>query len=107
MAAVLDPRIADLINHAEPDGPRTGMVLAPDLTPDWVDQAFLAFALRELDAVLADETVTNADLKGLLNRASAGTWGMEYDRVFTAREFLQALRAAVKAHLPRRPRVSG
>jgi hypothetical protein len=107
MAAALDPRVADLINYADPDDARTGMVLAPDLTTGRVDPAFLAFALRSLGEVLADETVSTADLKGALNRASAGTWGMDYDRAFTPREFLEALRTAIEAHLPRPPRVTG
>jgi hypothetical protein len=107
MAAVLDPRVAALIHYADPDESRTGMVLATDLMEGRVEPAFLELALRKLEGALADSAVTTADLKGALNRASDGTWGMEYDRIFTPREFLEALRGAVEAYLLRRPGVPG
>ena len=99
MSGTLDPRVVDLINYAEPDHERTGMILAPDLVPGAVDRAFLEFAASHLERVLADEAVSAGDLKGALNRASCKTWGIEYDRRFTPREFLQALRMAIQNHL--------
>ena len=39
MAAVLDPRVADLIHYADPDESRTGMVLATDQMEGRVEPA--------------------------------------------------------------------
>ena len=102
MSARRDPKVASLIDFAEPDEDHTRMVLAPDLMLGFVNRPFLELAARHLDEVLADETVSTADLKGALNRASGGTWGVEYHCAFTPREFLEALKTAIETHL-RRP----
>jgi hypothetical protein len=73
--------------------------MAEDLMAHVVSRERLQAALANLREVLADRTVTNGDLKGPLNRASGRTWGGEYDRVFTPREFLEALAAAIEGYL--------
>ncbi|HYD26093.1 hypothetical protein [Brevundimonas sp.] len=95
----LQPWAIDLINYVDPDEARTGMVMSEDLMAHVVSREHLRMALANLREVLADQAVTNADLKGRLNRASGRTWGGEYDRVFSPREFLETLAAAVEAYL--------
>ena len=95
----LQPWATDLINYVDPDEARTGMVMAEDLMAHVVSREHLRAALANLREVLADRTVTTADLKGHLNRASGRTWGMEYDRRFTPREFLEALAGAIETYL--------
>jgi len=93
MARLL-PETAELLNYAEPDAAQTGMVMASDLMAGFVSRDWLEAGLENLHAVLADGSLTTADLKGPLNRASAKMWGFEYNRRFTPREFLEELRDA-------------
>ncbi|MFN3559052.1 MAG: hypothetical protein ACK4UQ_07165 [Brevundimonas sp.] len=88
---------ASLLNAVEPDATRKRMVLAPDLVGGVVGKQHLAEAAALLAKIIADEAITNAELKGLLNRVSARTWGVEYDRTFKPREFLAELIAAIDA----------
>ena len=46
-------------------------------------------------------SISNAELKGLLNRATDKTWGWEYARIFTPREFLEELKLAIENYLRR------
>lgn len=93
----------DLINHADPDETGQRMVLADDLMERRADRAGLERAVGALAALGRDETVTDAEIKGLLNRASGKSWGIEYDRVFEPRAFLAELEQAVREYLRRRP----
>ena len=92
----------DLINAADPDEAGTGMRIADDLMKarDGDDSA-LPICLQRLDGLLADTNVSTAELKGLLNRASNKTWGIQYDRAFSPRQFLEALRAALEEYIRR------
>jgi phage gp37-like protein len=93
----------DLLNYADPDETRHRVVLADDLMAHRANRASLEQAADRLAALSADEQVSNAEIKGLLNRASGRTWGIEYDRVFKPREFLSELEYAVRDYLRRRP----
>lgn len=99
MTARLHPMTADLLNYTEPDQTGLRMVLAPDLLPAWVSREVVKRALDNVDALLVDRSVSTADLKGELNRASHRTWGGEYGRTFTPREFLEEYRAALEGFL--------
>jgi hypothetical protein len=75
----------DLINVADPDEAGTGMRIADDLMKArYGDDSALPICLQRLDGLLADTNVSSAELKGLLNRASNKTWGIQYDRAFYA-----------------------
>lgn len=63
----------------------TGPLIGP-LSPELV-----ATAVTEIRNALADQSVATSDLKGALNRASSGTWGMEYPDVVDARAYLTTL----------------
>lgn len=99
MTARLLPETADLINYAEPDETGLRMVMAADLMRDLITRTRLEAGLANLDQVLADENLSAAELKGVLNRVSGGVWGMEYARPFTPREVLEELRTAIRRHL--------
>lgn len=92
----------DLLNYADPDPSGQRIVLADDLIEHHADRASLEQAANQLAALRLNETVSNADIKGLLNRVSAKTWGMEYDRRFEPREFVEELERAVRDYLRRR-----
>jgi hypothetical protein len=93
----------DLINMADPDEAGTGMRIADDLMKArfFADDSALPICLQRLNGLLADSNVSSAELKGLLNRASAKTWGIQYDRAFTPRQFLEALRTALEEYIRR------
>jgi inosine/xanthosine triphosphate pyrophosphatase family protein len=93
----------DLLNYADPDQVGQHIVLADDLMARRADRASLEQAADRLAALRDDQTITNAEIKGLLNRASGKTWGGEYDRVFEPREFVAELERAVRDYLRRRP----
>lgn len=108
MGALDDDRLGQavrLIAFADPDPTGRRMVLADDLLSGRAEgtRANLEAADRRLAEALADESVSNADLKGVLNRASGKTWGVDYDRRFTAREFVEEMRRAVQDYLQRHP----
>lgn len=90
----------DLINYADPDEGGVRMVLADDLLVRR-DRPTLLRTLQTLTEALDDESISNGEWKGLLNRASAKTWGSEYSRVFTPREFLDELKQALENYLRR------
>ena len=90
----------DLINYADPDPTGMHMVLADDLLQPWQhDRANLQRALQVLTEVLDSGTFSGGELKGLLNRASAKTWGFEYSRSFTSAEFVAELKLALENYL--------
>jgi hypothetical protein len=93
----------DLINVADPDEAGTGMRIADDLMKAgfFADDSALPICLQRLDDLLSDTNVSSAELKGLLNRASNKTWGIQYDRAFTPRQFLEALRTALEEYIRR------
>ena len=93
----------DLLNYADPDGTGKHMVLADDLMAHRADRASLEAAADKLAALRNDETISNAEIKGQLNRASGKTWGIEYGRVFEPRAFVAELERAVRDYLRRRP----
>lgn len=95
----------DLINMADPDEAGTGMRIADDLMKARfsADESSLPICHQRLNGLLADPDVSSAELKGLLNRASAKTWRMQYDRPFTPRQFLEALRTALQEYIRRHP----
>ncbi|MBW8302579.1 MAG: hypothetical protein K0M78_01255 [Brevundimonas sp.] len=93
----------DLLNYADPDETGQHIVLADDLMAHRADRASLERAADRLAALRDDQTISNAEIKGLLNRASGKTWGGEYDRVFEPREFVAELERAVRDYLRRRP----
>lgn len=90
---------AALLNAVEPDETRKRMILAPDLLAGVIDAPRMAEASALLATIIADDAITNAEIKGLLNRVSARTWGVDYDRAFKPREFLAELIAAIDAYL--------
>ncbi len=92
-----------LLTCADPDETGEHIVLADDLMSNssYIFGAALPLALEALTAVLADESISNAELKGLLNRATDKTWGWEYARIFTPREFLEELKLAIENYLRR------
>ena len=92
-----------LLNYADPDETRQHVVLADDLMAQLGDRASLGRAADRLAALRDDQTISNAEIKGLLNRASGKTWGIEYDRVLEPREFVAELERAVRDYLRRRP----
>lgn len=89
----------DLLNSVDPDQTRTRMVLAPDLLNGAYDLGALKQASAVLKAAVADPAITDAELKGVLNRQSAKMWGAEFHRAFTPREFLSELSAAIDAYV--------
>lgn len=93
----------DLINYVDPDETRLQMVVADDLMSEFADRAALLFAADKLATLCADETISSADIKGLLNRASGKTWGVWYNRKFEPRAFVAELERAVRDYLRRRP----
>jgi len=93
----------DLLNYGDPDQTGRRMVLADDLMAGRADRAGLQKAADRLAALRADPAITDAEIKGLLNRASNKTWGGEYDRVFEPREFVAELERAMRDYLRRRP----
>jgi hypothetical protein len=88
---------ASLLNSVQPDETRKRMVMTSDISGGLGDRRRLAEASTLLAAIIADERITTAELKGLLNRASSRTWGVEYDRAFKPREFLAELVDAIDA----------
>ena len=106
MARLDDPLLkwaVFLLNNADPDETKLRMVLADDLMAHQGDRASLEQAAEKLAALREDETISNGEIKGLLNRASAKMWGSEYDRVFKPREFVSELERAVRDYLRRHP----
>jgi hypothetical protein len=92
----------DLINVADPDEAGTGMRIADDLMKArYGDHSALPTCLQRLDGLLSDTNVSSAELRGLLNRASNKTWGIQYDRAFSPRQFLEALRTALEEYIRR------
>ena len=107
MTHLNDPHLlfaVSLINVADPDKATNGMRFADDLmdATELSDHPELPICLQKLEVLLADPAISSAELKGLLNRASAKTWGIEYDRAFTPKEFLEALTAALREYIQRR-----
>ena len=92
----------DLINVVDPDEAGMGMRIADDLMKArYGDDSALPICLERLESLLADTNVSSAELKGLLNRASNKTWSIQYDRAFSPRQFLEALRTALAKHIRR------
>lgn len=92
----------DLLNYADPDQSGRHIVLADDLMAHRGDRASLERAAARLAALRDDQTISNAEIKGLLNRASGKTWGGEYGRTFEPRAFVAELERAVRDYLRRR-----
>ncbi len=93
-----------LLVCADPDESGQHIVLADDLmsnSAEFSGGQALPLALEALTAVLGDTSITNTELKGLLNRATSKSWGLEYARVFTPREFLEELKLAIENYLRR------
>jgi phage gp37-like protein len=91
----------ELLNYADPDETSQHMVLADDLILDRGDRPSLERAADRLATLHADQTVANAEIKGLLNRASGRSWGVEYERAFGPRAFLAELERAIREYLRR------
>ncbi len=93
------PTFLNEILHAlDPVEGGTSVVIAPDLLPRDFPRAGLTEAGEFLDRLLADPDVSNADLKGLLNRETSSSWSMEFSfgaDAKAARRFLEALRQAI------------
>lgn len=107
MVRLTDPHLlfaVSLINMADPDNSANGMRIADDLMEASVltDHSEIPVGIQKLTELLADPNVSSGDMKGLLNRASAKTWGIEYDRAFTPRDFLEALKSALEDYVRRR-----
>ena len=95
----------DLLNYADPDETGLRMVMADDLMLHAGNRAGLERSIDILNATTADGSISNADIKGLLNRASGKMWGAEYSRTFEPREFLAELAIALKDYLQRHPQL--
>lgn len=93
----------DLVNYADPDETGLHMTLAEDLMIDRANRASLEAAADRLAILRDDETISNGEIKGLLNRASGKTWGTEYAQRFEPRAFIAELERAVRDYLRRRP----
>ena len=93
----------DLLNYAGPDETGVRMVMLDDLMEDVGDRFSLERATEAIAALNADEAISNGEIKGLLNRASGKTWGIEYHRTYRPREFLAELKGALKDYLRRHP----
>jgi hypothetical protein len=107
MTRLSDPHLllaVSLVNMADPDKAPNGMRIADNLMKSSFpsDHTELPMCLERLNGLLADPNISSGELKGLLNRASGKTWGIQYDRTFTPREFLEALRTALEEYLRRR-----
>ncbi len=85
---------------ADPDRDARRPVIVPDLVRanDW-DRETLATMRASLAAALNDPTISNADLKGALQRSAGRAWQMPYDHIFKPREFAEALLVALEVHL--------
>lgn len=93
----LDPASVDLINYVDPDPTGTRMVFMPDmLSAGGISTERLTQALANLTQVLDEDVLSGSEMKGALNRASNRTWGMEYERRFTPRAFLEELKSAIE-----------
>ena len=83
------------------------MVLADDLMENNVLGQGCRQALERAGSTLTqfvdDESLTNAEVKGILNRACGRCWGMGYEPVLKPKEFVIALRDAVNDYLRRHP----
>jgi hypothetical protein len=103
MGGLLRPPAAfsELLRCMDPveDGAR--VAIADDLLrPDFPKSGFRE-AVEFLDSLLADPAVSNADLKGLLNRETSSMWAAElgFDSMaMGARRCLEALREAIVRH---------
>ena len=81
------------------DGGRA-MTVAHDVLKIRAGSEFLGWseARAYIDALLSDPTLSNADLKGLLNRSAGPVWGMAFDfgaDAKAARRYLEALSKAI------------
>lgn len=80
------------------------VVIASDLLArhQELDQDRLRACLRYLDQLLSDESVSNADLKGLLNRLAGRAWSVQWKfgaDAKAARQYLEALQSALVARI--------
>ena len=100
MGGALRPPAAfsELLSCADPAGDDAGLVIAADLLrPDFPKSGFRE-ATDFIDGVLADPAVSNADLKGLLNRETSSAWSLDLGfagNAKAARRCLEAFRAAI------------
>ncbi len=85
------PRLAHLLGLADPSEDGEGVVFGQDLlSRSQYSPGELRRLGAELDALLADETIGKAELKGILNRSMGKAWGVPFS-FRGPREFLEAV----------------
>jgi hypothetical protein len=103
MGDVLHPprALSELLGCLDAVEEGTTIAIATDLLNSNFPDSGFKEAADFLDRLLADPTVSNADLKGLLNRETSSAWAMElgFDpSARGARRCLEALRGAIARH---------
>lgn len=93
-----------LVNAVDTVNGGREMKLARDLLAHHGEVSKSAFAEAKayVDALLADDQIANADLKGLLNRSAGPVWGIQFDfgaDAKAARRYLEALSRAIAQEL--------
>ena len=91
--------LANLVRVADPTEGGREIAIAKDLlVQDELGRAALTEAQDYIDSLLADASVANADLKGLLNRLDGWNWRTLFEfgaDAKAARRYLEALSRAL------------
>jgi hypothetical protein len=98
------PGLSELFACLDPAEEGKSVAIARDfMRPDF-PKTSLTEAAGFLDGLLADDAISNADLKGFLNREISPAWSMElgFDAdAKGARRCLEAIREAIAQRRPR------
>jgi len=96
------PALHEILHSLDPIDEGTSVAIARDLLGRSFPKAGFKEANEFLKQLLADPDVSNADLKGLLNRETSSSWSMEFGfgaDAKAARRFLEALQQAIGREL--------
>lgn len=91
-----------ILQCLDPVDDGTSIAIAHDLLGPDFPQSGLKEASSFLTQLLTDPEVSNADLKGLLNRETSSTWSMEFGfgaDAKAARRYLEVLQEAIAREL--------
>ena len=91
-----------ILRCIDPADDGTSIVIAHDLLDPDFPQAGFKEASAYLTQLLADPEISNADLKGLLNRETSSAWSMEFGfgaDARAARRYLEALQQTIAREL--------
>jgi hypothetical protein len=93
---------SQILHSLDPVNGGKSIAIARDLLGSHFPKQGFVEAGAFLDRLLADPAISNADLKGLLNRETASSWAVEFEfgsDAKAARRYLEALRQALAQEL--------